>query len=64
MAVMSKGEYGVEPGLCFSYPVVTNGGKFAVVENLPIDPFSAERLEKTHQELKQERDGVAKLLPK
>jgi malate dehydrogenase len=64
MGVTSTGEYGVEPGLNFSYPVVTNGGTFQVVQNLPIDPFSAERLEKTHQELKSERDAVAKLLPK
>lgn len=64
MAVPSNGEYGVEKGLNFSFPVVCAEGKYAIVENLPIDPFSAERLEKTHQELKSERDAIAKLLPK
>jgi len=63
MAVISKGEYGVEKGLCFSYPVVCQDGKWAIVEDLPIDKDSAARLEKTHAELKSERDGVAKLLP-
>lgn len=63
MAVMSEGEYGVTKGLCYSYPVVTLGGKYEIVKNLQIDAFSAERMEATHKELLAERDGVAKLLP-
>lgn len=63
MAVISEGQYGVEKGICFSYPVVCADGEYAVVEDLPIDEASAARLEKTLAELKQERDGVAKLLP-
>jgi malate dehydrogenase len=63
MAVVSKGEYGVTPGLYYSYPVVTLGGQYEIVNNLPIDRFSAERMEVTHKELLSERDAVAKLLP-
>jgi malate dehydrogenase len=63
MAVVSNGEYGVTKGLYYSYPVVTLGGQYEIVKGLPIDPFSAERMEITHKELLSERDGVAKLLP-
>ena len=63
MAVLSNGEYGVTKGLYYSYPVVTLGGNYEIVHNLPIDPFSAERMELTHKELLSERDAVAKLLP-
>jgi malate dehydrogenase len=64
VGVISKGEYGVTAGLNFSYPIVHTDGKSQVVQNLPIDAFSAERLEATHKELLAERDAVAKMLPK
>jgi malate dehydrogenase len=64
MAVYSNGEYGVTQGLYYSYPVVCSNNKYEIVQDLPIDPFSAERMEKTHQELLQERDAIASLLPK
>jgi malate dehydrogenase len=64
MSVHSHGEYGVTPGLYYSYPVVTKHCTYEIVKDLPIDPFSAERMEKTHQELLQERDAIASLLPK
>jgi len=62
-AVHSNGEYGVEKGLFYSYPVVFNSNReWDIVKNLPIDQFSAEKMEATHKELLQERDGVAKFL--
>jgi len=63
MAVYSRGEYGVTEGLYYSYPVVCANRRYEIIKDLPIDPFSAERMEKTHQELIQERDMVASLLP-
>jgi len=62
-AVHSKGEYGVTPGLFYSYPVVFNDKKqWDIVRNLPIDQFAAEKMEITHKELLGERDGVTKFL--
>jgi len=62
-AVHSSGEYGVTPGLFYSYPVVFNNEReWDIVKNLPITNFSAQRMEDTHKELLQERDGVAKYL--
>ncbi|XP_049848567.1 malate dehydrogenase-like [Schistocerca gregaria] len=62
MGVISNGEYGVTPGICYSYPVVASGGQYEIVKDLQIDPFSAECLEKTHKELLEERDAIADLL--
>uniref|UniRef100_A0A6B2LA20 Malate dehydrogenase n=1 Tax=Arcella intermedia TaxID=1963864 RepID=A0A6B2LA20_9EUKA len=62
-AVHSNGEYGVTPGLYYSYPVVFNDRReWDIVRNLPIDLFSAEKMELTHKELLSERDAVSKLL--
>merc|ERR1719220_1576050 len=49
MAVHSNGEYGVAPGLFFSYPVVTNhGGTYEIQNNLPkLSAFSEEMIKKT-----------------
>jgi malate dehydrogenase len=64
MAVFSDGSYGATKGLYFSFPVVCEGGDYSIVQNVPIDPFSAERIEKSHQELISERDAIAEFLPK
>lgn len=55
MAVISNGEYGVEPGLCYSYPCRTNNFEWEVVTGLSIDSFSQEKMKATEQELKEER---------
>jgi len=46
----------------FGYPVTCAGGDYAVVENLPIDAWSQERINLTLKELEEERAGVASLL--
>lgn len=64
MAVHSDGSYGVTPGLYFSYPVVTQESNYSIVQNVPIDEFSAKRLEITHKELLAERDAVKDMIKK
>eukprot|EP01126_Amoeba_proteus_P035630 TRINITY_DN359_c0_g1_i2.p1 TRINITY_DN359_c0_g1~~TRINITY_DN359_c0_g1_i2.p1 ORF type:complete len:414 (-),score=90.41 TRINITY_DN359_c0_g1_i2:47-1288(-) len=62
-AVISNGEYGVTPGLFYSYPVVYKaGGEWDIVRDLPITEESAGYMELTHKELLAERDEVAELL--
>jgi malate dehydrogenase len=64
-AVVSNGEYGVEKGIVYSYPVVFNEKKqWEIVKNLPITQEAAARMEATHKELLGERDAIASLLPK
>lgn len=62
VALPSKGDYGVTPGLFFSYPVICGDEGPEIVKDVPIDPFSAEKMEATHKELLKERDTVAHLL--
>jgi len=62
VAVCSSGEYGITPGLFYSYPVTYSQQQWTVVKDLPLDSFQKERMEATHKELLQERDAVAKLL--
>jgi len=62
-AVCSDGSYGVDKGLWYSFPtVVTKDGGASIVTNVPIDQFSAERMEITRKELADEKAAVANLL--
>lgn len=63
MAVHSDGSYGVAEGLIYSFPVTCKDGEYSIVQGLEINDFSQQLLDKTEQELKEERDGVAALLP-
>jgi malate dehydrogenase len=62
MAVASDGSYGIEEGLVFSYPVRCSDGRYEIVRGLDMDDFAADKLAVTEAELREEREGVAKLL--
>ena len=62
MAVPSDGSYGIAPGVIYSYPVTTAGGEYRIVQGLDIDAFSRARMDASHAELLEERDGVKDLL--
>jgi len=55
------GPYGTTPDLFYSFPVVCSKGDYAIVQNVPIDPFSAERMSKTNDELVAERRDCGEL---
>jgi malate dehydrogenase len=59
--VVSDGSYGVPEGLISSFPVVSRGGAWEIVQGLDIDEFSRERIDASVRELAEERDAVAKL---
>jgi malate dehydrogenase len=62
-AVISKGEYGVPPGLVFSYPCRSDGkGNVTVVEGVKLDDFGRQKFEVTLKELQEERDAVKDLI--
>jgi malate dehydrogenase len=64
VAVCSDGSYGIEEGLIASMPIRTiENGKWEVVQGLPIDAFSREKIDASVTELKQERDAVKDLIP-
>jgi malate dehydrogenase len=62
MGVPSNGEYGIPKDVMFGYPVTCEGGKYTIVEGLPIDDFSRGCIDKTLAELTAEQDGVKHLL--
>ena len=62
MGIPSDGSYGIPEGVIYSYPVICRGGQYEIVQGLDIDAFSRARMDATHQELLEERDGVKYLL--
>ena len=62
MGIPSDGSYGIPEGVIYSYPVVCRGGHYEIVQGLAIDEFSRQRMDATHRELLEERDGVKDLL--
>jgi malate dehydrogenase len=62
-AVVSKGEYGVPPGLVFSYPCRSDGkGNVSVVEGVKLDAFGQQKFQATLQELLEEKAAVQDLV--
>ncbi|MSR00388.1 MAG: malate dehydrogenase [Gammaproteobacteria bacterium] len=62
MGIPSDGSYGIPEGVIYSYPVVCHGGQYEIVQGLAINEFSRQRMDVTHKELLEERDGVKDLL--
>jgi malate dehydrogenase len=62
MAVPADGSYGIPDGVIYSYPVTVSNGEYRIVPGLSVDHFSRKRMEATHAELREEREGVKSLL--
>ena len=62
MAIPSDGSYDIEPGIIYSYPVTTAGGKYQIVQGLEVSEFSRSRMDLTEDELRQERAAIEHLL--
>ena len=54
----SSGQYGVDPGLMFSFPTRIEQGKVRIVEGLAFNEYSQDMFDKTLTELRSERDIV------
>lgn len=63
MGIYSDGSYGIEEGLIYSFPCVCKNGDWEIVQGYEINDFSRAKMQATEQELKEERDAVAHLLP-
>lgn len=62
MGIPSDGSYGIPEGVMYGFPVTCADGRYEIVQGLPIDEFSRERMALTLKELEEERAGVAELL--
>jgi malate dehydrogenase len=61
MAVPSDGSYGVDEGLISSFACRCADGTWEIVTDLEVPPFSRERIDRTVQELREEREAVERL---
>src|SRR6184192_1407370 len=61
VAVCTPGDYGIEKGLLFSYPIRTDGKKWEIVQGVPLNDFSKSRIAATEAELKEEKGLVSDL---
>ncbi|MFC4586133.1 malate dehydrogenase [Sphaerisporangium corydalis] len=57
----SDGSYGVPEGLISSFPVVSRGGSWEIVQGVSVNSFSRERIDASAAELGEERDAVRQL---
>jgi malate dehydrogenase len=64
VAICSDGSYGVEKGLISSFPIRTSGSSREIVQGVPINDFSRQKIDLSVEELAEERSLVSDLLPK
>src|SRR6266404_3629626 len=62
VAVCSDGSYDVNEGLISSFPVRARGGKWEIVQKVPINEFSRDKIDKSVAELKEEKSLVGELI--
>jgi malate dehydrogenase len=60
-ALVSDGSYGVPEGIVSSFPVVSRGGAWEVVQGLELNEFSRQKIDASVAELVEERDAVRSL---
>ncbi|HMV70918.1 MAG TPA: malate dehydrogenase [Pseudomonadales bacterium] len=63
MGVYSDGSYGIQKGLIYSFPCTCKDGDWQIVQGAAVNDFSRAKMQATEQELSEERDAVAHLLP-
>jgi malate dehydrogenase len=64
VAICSDGSYGVEKGLMSSFPIRTTSDGREIVQGVPINDFSRQKIDLSVKELSEERSLVSELLPK
>ena len=57
-SIMSDGSYGVPEGIVSSFPCVSEGGEWKIVQGLEVDEFSRTRIDASAAELVEEKDTV------
>ena len=60
-AVPSDGSYGVPEGIISSFPVITSGGTWTIVQDLDVNDFSRARIDASVAELQDEAQAVTEL---
>jgi len=63
VAVATDGSYNVPAGLICSFPVRSDGSRLEIVQDVPLDDFSRQKIDASVAELQEEKSLVADLLP-
>ncbi len=58
MGVPSDGSYGIPEGVIYGFPTTCSDGEYSIVTGLEIDEFSRKQMDKTLQELEEERAAI------
>ena len=61
VSCVSNGEYGVDKGLIFSFPVRISKGKLSIVEGIKLNAYSKAAFDAAHEELREEYKTVKDL---
>ncbi len=64
VAVSSDGSYGVPSGIMFSFPVVSDGKDWSIVQGVPLSDFAKEKIKATLAELCEEKEQAQQVLPR
>jgi malate dehydrogenase len=62
VCICSDGSYGIEKDIICSFPVRSNGKQLQIVQSLPINDFSRQKIDATVNELKEEKALVTDLI--
>jgi malate dehydrogenase len=62
MGIASDGSYDIPRDVMYGFPVTTANAEYTIVQGLPIDDFSRERMNATLKEIEEERAAIAPLL--
>jgi malate dehydrogenase len=62
VGVCSDGSYGIEKGLIYSFPIRSDGSSYEIIQDVPVNDFSQNKITETENELKEEKSMVADLL--
>lgn len=63
VCVCSDGSYGIDEGLIASFPIRTDGENWSIIPDVAVNDFARGKIDATVNELKEEREAVADLLP-
>ena len=61
-AVCSDGNYGIDEGLIFGFPLTSDGKSHKIVQGIEHNAFARQKIDLTLEELRTERDTVRDLL--
>ena len=64
VALCSDGSYGIETGLICGFPVSSQDQQASIIQGVPINDFARARIDKTVNELLEEKSMVTDLLPR